>query len=88
MKRLDDPYSGTFERCSTDTFKINGPCTYDICYQYFLRRGSDGWKPESVKIYGPNKRSVTFFYNTFLPNGVWFGFNQCHGGSGSGSAIM
>ncbi|KAF2318047.1 hypothetical protein GH714_041378 [Hevea brasiliensis] len=52
VKRLDDPSSGTFERCSTDTFQINGPCAYDICYLYLLRSGSDGWKPESVKIYG------------------------------------
>ncbi|KAL9443382.1 hypothetical protein AB3S75_016689 [Citrus x aurantiifolia] len=83
IKRLDDPYSGTFERCSTDTFQISGPCTYDICYQYLLRSGSDGWKPGSVKIYGQNIRTVTFFYNTFIPDGVWFGFNQCRRGSGS-----
>uniref|UniRef100_A0A804J915 Uncharacterized protein n=2 Tax=Musa acuminata TaxID=4641 RepID=A0A804J915_MUSAM len=30
--RLDDPSSGAFERCSTDTFKIQGPCGYGICY--------------------------------------------------------
>ncbi|KAH9800223.1 Embryo-specific protein ATS3A [Citrus sinensis] len=83
IKRLDDPYSRTFESCSTDTFQISGPCTYDICYQYLLRSGSDGWKPESVKIYGQNIRTVTFFYNTFIPDGVWFGFNQCRRGSGS-----
>ncbi|KAE8656949.1 Detected protein of confused Function [Hibiscus syriacus] len=28
--RLDDPQSRTFERCSTDTFQINGPCTYQV----------------------------------------------------------
>ncbi|CAD5172093.1 unnamed protein product [Musa acuminata subsp. malaccensis] len=32
--RLDDPSSGAFERCSTDTFKIQGPCGYGICYLY------------------------------------------------------
>ncbi|KAA8535093.1 hypothetical protein F0562_030096 [Nyssa sinensis] len=84
--RLDDPYSRTFERCSTDTFQIRGPCTYEICYLYLLRMGSDGWKPESVKMYGPNTRSVTFYYKSFLPNGVWFGFNHCN--SGSVSAVM
>ncbi|KAG6769355.1 hypothetical protein POTOM_024986 [Populus tomentosa] len=77
MKRLDDPSSGTFERCSTDTFQINGPCVYDICYAYMLRTGSDGWKPESVKIYGPYTKTVKFNYNKFLPNGVWYGFNVC-----------
>ncbi|KAF8389112.1 hypothetical protein HHK36_025798 [Tetracentron sinense] len=79
--RLDDPSSGTFERCSTDTFQIYGPCTYQICYLYMLRRGSDGWKPETVKIYGPNTNWVTFDYNTFLPNGVWFGFDLCNSAS-------
>uniref|UniRef100_A0A7N0ZYH9 Embryo-specific protein 3 n=1 Tax=Kalanchoe fedtschenkoi TaxID=63787 RepID=A0A7N0ZYH9_KALFE len=77
--RLDDPGSRTFERCSTDTFQINGACTYDICYQYLLRSGPDGWKPESVLITGPNRRPTTFYYNTFLPNGVWFGYNLCRG---------
>ncbi|KAJ6747276.1 HEME OXYGENASE 1 CHLOROPLASTIC-RELATED [Salix koriyanagi] len=77
IKRLDDPSSGTFERCSTDTFQINGPCVYDICYLYMLRTGYDGWKPESVKIYAPYTKTVKFNYNKFLPNGVWFGFNVC-----------
>ncbi|KAI5680769.1 hypothetical protein M9H77_01996 [Catharanthus roseus] len=48
-KRLDDPRSRIFERCSSDTFQIRGPCTNTICYLYLLRVGSDGWKPESVK---------------------------------------
>ncbi|KAF6151179.1 hypothetical protein GIB67_037387 [Kingdonia uniflora] len=77
--KLDDPRSRTFERCSTDTFKISGPCMYKICYVYMLRRGSDGWKPESVKIYAPNSKAVSFTYNTFLPNGVWYGFKVCNG---------
>ncbi|KAK2984106.1 hypothetical protein RJ640_018131 [Escallonia rubra] len=84
--RLDDPHSRTFERCSTDTFQIRGPCTYQICYLYLLRVGSDGWKPDNVKIYGPNAKGVTFYYNFFLPNGVWFGFNHCN--RKSVSAIM
>ncbi|KAF3777705.1 hypothetical protein EJ110_NYTH28249 [Nymphaea thermarum] len=79
--RLDDPSSGTFERCSTDTFKITGPCTYEICYFYLLRMGRDGWKPEQVKVYSPNSRAVTFYYDMFLPNGVWYGFNLCSGSS-------
>ncbi|OAY31688.1 embryo-specific protein ATS3A [Manihot esculenta] len=86
VKRLDDPSSGTFERCSTDTFQINGPCTYDICYLYLLRSGSDGWKPESVKISGRYTKTVNFYYSIFLPNGVWYGFNLCRGVSLS--AIM
>ncbi|XP_050226537.1 embryo-specific protein ATS3A-like [Mercurialis annua] len=77
VKRLDDSSSGTFERCSTDTFQINGPCVHDICYLNLLRKGSDGWKPETVKINGPSTKPVNFKFNTFLPNGVWFGFKLC-----------
>ncbi|KAL5578220.1 hypothetical protein UlMin_019919 [Ulmus minor] len=81
--RIDDPYSKTFERCSTDTFKINGPCTYEICYLYLYRNGYDGWKPETVQVYGYNIKSVSFYYNSWIPNGVWFGFNFCNGASSS-----
>ncbi|MCD9643562.1 hypothetical protein HAX54_031145 [Datura stramonium] len=75
--RLDDPSARIFERCSTDTFQIRGPCIYEICYIYLKRVGSDGWKPESVKVYGPDRPAITFKYNKLLPNGVWFGFNHC-----------
>nr|DAD27158.1 TPA_asm: hypothetical protein HUJ06_028626 [Nelumbo nucifera] len=78
VPRLDDPSTGTFERCSTDAFKISGPCTYQICYLYLFRTGYDGLKPESVKISGSYVKTVTFYYDTFIPNGVWFGFNLCN----------
>ncbi|KAJ0008059.1 hypothetical protein Pint_30105 [Pistacia integerrima] len=58
--RLDDPYSGTFERS-----------------------GYDGWKPETVTVYGYYTKSVTFYYNTWIPNGIWYGFDECHGASAS-----
>ncbi|CAN0900230.1 Embryo-specific protein ATS3A [Linum grandiflorum] len=74
--RIDDPYSRTFERCSKDTFKITGPCVRSVCYVYLLRKGYDGWKPESVKIYGRYVGTVDFDYDVFLPNGVWYGFNN------------
>ncbi|XP_010033959.2 embryo-specific protein ATS3B [Eucalyptus grandis] len=77
--RLDDPSTHTFERCSTDTFDIYGPCTYQVCYIYLYRSGYDGWKPESVTVYGYYTKAVTFYYNTFIPNNVWFGFNHCGG---------
>lgn len=79
VPRLDDPSAGTFERCSSDTFQIYGPCTYDVCYAYLLRRGYDGWKVGSVQIYGTYTRTVSFTYNDFLPNNVWWGFNYCSG---------
>uniref|UniRef100_A0A2P2J146 Embryo-specific protein ATS3B n=1 Tax=Rhizophora mucronata TaxID=61149 RepID=A0A2P2J146_RHIMU len=81
--RLDDPHSRTFERCSTDTFEIKGPCTYQICYLYLYRSGYDGWKPKSVTVYGTYTSSVTFYYDTFIPSGVWYGFNHCNGGLAS-----
>ncbi|KAK8714679.1 hypothetical protein V6N13_042030 [Hibiscus sabdariffa] len=68
--RLDDPSSRAFERCSSDTFEINGPCAYQICYVYLYRTGPDGWKPETVKIYAYNSRAVTFYYNTFIPHDI------------------
>ncbi|KAF9614950.1 hypothetical protein IFM89_021380 [Coptis chinensis] len=78
VPRLDDPYSRAFERCSTDTYQISGPCMYNICYLYLLRMGSDGWKPESVTINGYYSQPATFYYNTFIPYGVWFGFDFCN----------
>ncbi|XP_004230484.1 embryo-specific protein ATS3A [Solanum lycopersicum] len=75
--RIDNPSSRIFETCSTDTFQIRGPCIYEICYLYLKRVGSDGWKPESVKVYGSDRPAITFKYNKLLPNGVWYGFNHC-----------
>ncbi|XP_011622482.1 embryo-specific protein ATS3B isoform X1 [Amborella trichopoda] len=78
VPRLDDPSSGTFERCSTDTFNLRGPCSYRICYLYLNRYGQDGWRPEWVKIYKPSSDTpVTFYYDEFIPFDVWYGFNLC-----------
>ncbi|KAL0718328.1 hypothetical protein Bca4012_067650 [Brassica carinata] len=86
--RLDDPSIKTFEQCSSDTFEINGPCTYEICYVYLYRSGPDGWIPESVKIHSHGSKSaVTFPYNTLVPESVWYGFNYCKSASGSSSVL-
>ncbi|KAK6125181.1 hypothetical protein DH2020_041082 [Rehmannia glutinosa] len=77
--RLDNPRSRTFERCSTDTFQINGPCTYQICYLYLYRSGYDGWMPYDVTVYGYNMQPVTFYYNVMIPGDMWYGFNYCYG---------
>ncbi|KAK7325239.1 hypothetical protein VNO77_29398 [Canavalia gladiata] len=77
VPRLDNPRSRTFERCSTDTFQIYGPCTYQVCYLYLYRTGYDGWIPEQVTVYGYNASPVTFYYNTYIPTGVWYGFDYC-----------
>ncbi|XP_007216736.2 embryo-specific protein ATS3A [Prunus persica] len=79
--RIDDPSSRAFESCSTDTFQISGPCAYQICYVYLYRNGYDGWKTQTVTIYGHYTKSVTFYYNSFIPNGIWYGFNHCNGGA-------
>ncbi|KAJ8752955.1 hypothetical protein K2173_008690 [Erythroxylum novogranatense] len=75
--RIDDPSTGAFERCSSDTFEINGPCAYQICYVYFYRTGTDGWKPESIKIKGYYSGTVKFNFNTYIPGNIWYGFNLC-----------
>ncbi|KAH9715040.1 Embryo-specific protein ATS3B [Citrus sinensis] len=85
--RLDDPYSRTFESCSTDTYTLYGPCTYQICYLYLYRSGYDGWKPESVTVYGYYTRSISFYYNTWIPDDIWYGFNYCNAASDSKSAM-
>uniref|UniRef100_A0A9I9CQB8 Embryo-specific protein ATS3B-like n=1 Tax=Cucumis melo TaxID=3656 RepID=A0A9I9CQB8_CUCME len=77
VPRLDDPSRRIFERCSSDTFGINGPCAYQICYVYLYRTGPDAWIPTTVTISGHNSRPVTFNYNTAIPSDVWFGFNLC-----------
>ncbi|XP_011072224.1 embryo-specific protein ATS3B [Sesamum indicum] len=76
--RLDNPRSRTFERCSTDTFQIYGPCTYQICYLYLYRSGYDGWIPYDVTVYGYNSQPVTFYYNVMIPSDIWYGFNHCY----------
>uniref|UniRef100_A0A0C9S2W4 TSA: Wollemia nobilis Ref_Wollemi_Transcript_17293_800 transcribed RNA sequence n=1 Tax=Wollemia nobilis TaxID=56998 RepID=A0A0C9S2W4_9CONI len=77
VARLDDPTVDTFERCSTDTFTILGPCVYKVCYLYLMRSGSDAWKPEWVKVYYGRGQSATFYYDMFIPDGVWYGFDLC-----------
>ncbi|KAH9623927.1 hypothetical protein KSS87_010515 [Heliosperma pusillum] len=84
VPRIDDPHSHTFEACSTDTFDITGPCTYNVCYVYLYRRGYDGWNVGSVKISGQNTRTVTFTYKAWLPSDVWWGFNYCNGAHSQG----
>ncbi|KAG6576771.1 Embryo-specific protein ATS3B, partial [Cucurbita argyrosperma subsp. sororia] len=68
VPRIDDPSRRIFERCSSDTFSVSGPCAYQICYVYLYRTGPDAWIPTTVKISGPNSRPVTFNYNTAIPN--------------------
>ena len=83
VPRIVDPSTMAFERCSSNTFQINGRCAYQICYLYLYRTGQDGWKPESVKISGYNTRDATFYSNTFIPSDNWYEFNLCQNASPS-----
>ncbi|KAL8230389.1 hypothetical protein R6Q57_000167 [Mikania cordata] len=76
--RIDDPSTRTFERCSSDTFEIYGPCTYQICYLYLYRSGYDGWMPERVDVYGYNTRAASFDFNVWIPANVWYGPDYCY----------
>ncbi|KAH9715043.1 Embryo-specific protein ATS3B [Citrus sinensis] len=38
---------------------------------YAPRSGYDGWKPESVTVYGYYTRSISFYYNTWIPDDIW-----------------
>ncbi|GLJ31730.1 hypothetical protein SUGI_0638090 [Cryptomeria japonica] len=78
VARLDDPTTDTFERCSTDSFTILGPCVYKVCYLYLMRVGSDAWKPEWVRVYYGRSQSVSFIYDMFIPDNIWYGFDLCN----------
>ncbi|KAI3716274.1 hypothetical protein L6452_23500 [Arctium lappa] len=77
--RLDDPSTRTFEPCSADTFDIYGPCTDQICYMYVYRSGYDGWLPERVEVYGDTTRAVSFDYDDWIPDDMWYGYDYCSG---------
>ncbi|KAK6915032.1 Embryo-specific ATS3 [Dillenia turbinata] len=74
--RIDNPPK-TFERCSTDTFRIRGPCTHQICYVALYRHGRDGWKPKSITISRHDSEATTFFYDRFLRDDIWERFDRC-----------
>nr|XP_043616968.1 embryo-specific protein ATS3A-like [Erigeron canadensis] len=77
--RIDDPSSRAFERCSSDTYEIYGPCTYEICYLDVYRSGYDGWKLEKVDIYAYNtRRTDSFYFNVWIPANVWYGIDDCY----------
>ncbi|KAK9130690.1 hypothetical protein Sjap_011177 [Stephania japonica] len=88
--RLDDPASGAFERCSTDTYRVTGRCLRgSVCYAYLMRRGHDGWVPETVTVdSGHYYGMITFYYNIFLPDGVWMLANRCNSVAATPTAAM
>ncbi|PNX83531.1 embryo-specific protein [Trifolium pratense] len=77
--KLDGPYSGMFERCTTTPFTLLGPCIGKICKMYLARVGSDGWMPETVTAFNTNDNSpITFKFNYFIPQAQNSGFDYCH----------
>ncbi|CAH9075712.1 unnamed protein product [Cuscuta epithymum] len=79
--RLHDPFTRTFERCSSDTYQVYGPCTHQICYLYIYRSGYDGWIPRDIMVSGANTMEVTFRYKDVpIPADIWYGFDYCSSG--------
>lgn len=77
IPRLDDPRAGRFEQCTMVSFDIVGQCLNDICKLYLHRVGSNGWIPTTVTAYNYGYPPVKFYYNTYVPENVDYGFNHC-----------
>ncbi|KAK9154170.1 hypothetical protein Sjap_001650 [Stephania japonica] len=83
-----------FERCEIDMFETTGVrcMAGPVCALYLKQRGSDKWRPGWVKVLhrsgsggGYSQVSYVFYYRTFVPENVWFGFDYC--GSSKVSAM-
>lgn len=75
---------GGFGRCAKDMFKASGPCmSQRVCSLYLKRVGSDDWRPGRVKVLHQQDGSrvvpvsYVFYFRTFVPENVWYGFNYC-----------
>lgn len=80
--RLHDPFTSTFERCSSDTIQVYGPCAHQICYLYVYRSGYDGWIPYYITITGYSILTATFRYKDLpIPADIWYGLDYCSGGA-------
>lgn len=73
-----------FDKCSIDKFEVEGPCMQrGICYLYLKRVGTDDWRPGWAKVLSKHRNGVLvaasdmFYFRTFLPSNVWFGFDYC-----------
>lgn len=77
IPRLDDPRAGRFEQCTMVSFDIVGQCLNDICKLYLHRVGSNGWIPTTVTAYNYGYPPVKFYYNTYVPENVDYGFDRC-----------
>ncbi|KAK7822390.1 embryo-specific protein ats3b [Quercus suber] len=70
LKKQGGAYSG-FERCAIDMFEASGPC---------MSQRVPGW----VKVLHTQDGghvvpvSYMFYFRTFVPENVWYGFDYCH----------
>ncbi|XP_041001752.1 embryo-specific protein ATS3A-like [Juglans microcarpa x Juglans regia] len=94
VKHLKNPKSvyGGFKRCAIDMFEAKGPCMRQrVCSLYLKKVGSDDWRPGWVKVLRRDQDggghvifpvSNMFYFRTFVPENVWYGFDYCHSGGG------
>ncbi|KAL6326465.1 hypothetical protein AAG906_008327 [Vitis piasezkii] len=88
MKNPGGVYGG-FQRCAIDMFEASGACMSQIvCSLYLKKFGSDGWRPGWVKVlhrWDDGRLapvSHTFYFRTFVPENVWYGFDYCRSRGG------
>ncbi|XP_019052854.1 PREDICTED: uncharacterized protein LOC109114517 [Nelumbo nucifera] len=79
-----------FERCAVDVFDTSGPCmSRSVCSLYLKQFGADRWRPGWVKVLHRRDdsrlslASYLFYFRTFVPENVWFGFDYCNPHQGS-----
>ena len=84
LKKQGGAYSG-FERFAIDMFEASGPCmSQRVCSLYLKKVGSDNWRPGWVKVLHTQDGghvvpvSYMFYFRTFVPENVWYGFDYCH----------
>ncbi|XP_059627159.1 embryo-specific protein ATS3A-like [Cornus florida] len=80
---------GGFARCAVEMFEVSGARMGGrVCALYLKRFGSDGWRPGWVKVLRrqDNGREVPvsymFYFRTFVPGNVWYGFDYCQSRGG------
>lgn len=80
---------GGFGRCAIDVFEASGPCMSSrVCSLYLKKVGADEWRPGWVKVLhqqdGGHEEPVSyvFYFRTFVPENVWYGFDYCHSKGG------
>ncbi|GLT54911.1 hypothetical protein SLA2020_280690 [Shorea laevis] len=84
LKQQGGAYGG-FQRCAIDMFEVSGPCMRQrVCSLYLKKVGSDNWRPGWVKVLHRKDGgeavpvSYMFYFRTFVPENVWYGFDYCH----------